>query len=166
MYGYGGFMKKKLTQTVRKKRISDWELRFIEKLGTVHKRNVEVKAKKLMRKTYAAMNSMNKRSADHGVECSITLDEIRELTYAAYGTNCKYSSRQLTLENIVYDHVIPISKGGPSTKDNIQIISRFANNMKGSLTESDFLTLLTWINQLPDELKVFVSFRLAGGRHK
>ena len=161
----GDFMKK----TVRKrpsKRLSEWELRFIEKLKTVHKRNVEVKAKKLMRKTYTAMNSMNKRSIEHGVECSITLDEIRQITYDAYGAECRYTGRQLTIENIVYDHLIPISKGGASTKENIQIISRFANNMKGSLLEDDFLILLNWLKQLPENLSVEVAFRLAGGRRR
>lgn len=161
----GGSMKKS-NQPIRKKKVSDWEQKFIDRLKTVHKRNIEIKAKKLMRKTYTAMNSMNKRSLDHGVECSITLDEIREMTFLAYGTECPYSGRQLTLENIVYDHILPISKGGPSTKDNIQIISRFANNMKGSLLEEDFLILLNWLKQLPENLSTEVAFRLAGGRRR
>lgn len=159
-------MKKPVKKVARARKVSDWELKFIEKLKTVHKRNVEAKAKKLMRKTYTAMNSMNKRSADHGVECSITLDEIREMTCLAYGAECRYSGRQLTLENIVYDHILPISKGGPSTKENIQIISRFANNMKGSLLEEDFLILLNWLKQLPENLSTEVAFRLAGGRRR
>lgn len=157
---------KKSTTITRKRKVSDWELKFIEKLKTVHKRNVEIKAKKLMRKTYAAMNSMNKRSIEHNVECSITLDEIREMTLHAYGAECKYSGRILTIENMVYDHITPISKGGSSNADNIQVISRYANNMKGSLPETDFSTLLDWINLLPDELRELVSFRLAGGRKR
>lgn len=157
---------KKSNRIVRKKKVSDWELKFIEKLKTVHKRNIELKAKKLMRKTYAAMNSMNKRSAEHGVECTITLDEIREMTMLAYGSNCRYSGRQLVIENMVYDHIIPISKGGTSNADNIQVISRYANNMKGSLVEDDFLALLDWIQLLPDDLRELVSFRLAGGRKR
>lgn len=159
-------MKKKVTKTTRKRKVSEWEQRFIDKLKTVHKRNVEAKAKKLMRKTYTAMNTMNKRSAEHGVACTITLDEIRQMTLDAYGDTCRYTGRQLTIENIVYDHIQPISKGGPSTVDNIQVISRFANNMKGSLIEEDFLVLLNWLKQLPDNLASEVAFRLAGGRRR
>jgi len=59
-----------------------------------------------------------------------------------------------------------VSKGGPSTRDNIQVISRFANNMKGSLSEDDFLILLNWLKLLPDNLSKEVAFRLAGGRRR
>jgi 5-methylcytosine-specific restriction endonuclease McrA len=150
----------------RKKKVSGWELKFIEKLKTVHKRNVEVKAKKLMRKTSAALTAMKKRSAEAEVDCTITLDDIRELTHEAYGTECRYTGRSLTIENIVYDHIIPISRGGPSTRENIQVISRFANNMKGSLSEEDFLILLKWLKKLPEHLSKEVAFRLAGGRRR
>ncbi len=157
-------MPKKSVKRVRK--VSDWEQRFTDKLKTVHQRNIAVKAKKLMRKTSAALTSMKKRSDDAGVDCTITLDDIREMTCEAYGTECRYTGRQLTLENIVYDHIVPVAKGGPSTKDNIQVISRFANNMKGSLTEEDFLLLLNWLKQLPEHLSKEVAFRLAGGRRR
>jgi 5-methylcytosine-specific restriction endonuclease McrA len=154
-------MTKKKTPRV----LSDWEVRFTEKLKTVHKRNVSVKAKKLMKKTYSALASMKKRSDEAGVMCTITLDELRELTESSYGDTCKYTGRVLTIENIVYDHIVPVSKGGDSTKENIQIISRFANNIKGALIESDFLLLLEWLNKLPEELRTSVTRRLAGGRY-
>lgn len=145
---------------------TDWEAKFTEALQRVHKRNIAVKAKKLMKKTSAAVTSMKKRSAAQNVKFDITLEDVRELTYVAYGTQCKYTGRELVLENMVYDHIIPVSKGGNSTKDNIQIISRFANNMKGSLSEDDFLILLNWLTQLPPDLSKEVAFRLAGGRRR
>jgi 5-methylcytosine-specific restriction endonuclease McrA len=145
----------------RARKVPEWEQRFIDKLKTVHKRNIEIKAKKLMRKTSAAFTSMKKRC-----DGDITLDDIRELTVTAYGSICTYSGRELDISNMVYDHIMPVSKGGTSSKHNIQIISRFANNMKGSLLEDDFLILLTWLNQLPPELSKEVAFRLAGGRKR
>jgi 5-methylcytosine-specific restriction endonuclease McrA len=152
--------------TKRTRKVSDWEQRFTEKLKTVHQRNIAIKAKKLMRKTTAALTSMKKRSDGAGADCTITLDDIREMTEAAYGSECRYTGRVLTIENIVYDHIVPVAKGGPSTKENIQVISRFANNMKGSLTEEDFLILLNWLKQLPEDLSKEVAFRLAGGRRR
>lgn len=150
---------------MKKRVVSDWEQRFTKKLTTVHKRNIVIKSKKLMRKTSAALTSMKKRSIENDVLCTITLDELRELTLAAYGSPCKYTKRILTLENIVYDHITPVSKGGDSSKENIQVISRFANNIKGALVEPDFLLLLEWIDKLPEALAASVSRKLAGGRY-
>lgn len=146
--------------------MSKWEQLFNEKLKTVHRRNIKTKTKRILRKTSSALSSMKARSRKMGVNCTITLDELRELTLMSYGELCKYTGRKLTIENMVYDHIIPISKGGDSNKDNIQVISRFANNVKGSMNENDLLTLLQWIDKLPEELGKEVLFRLAGGRKR
>lgn len=159
-------MPKKTNRKIKSRKKSEWELKFINKLSTIHKRNIANKAKKIMTKTSAALTNMKKRSLKSGVEFNITLDDIRELTYEMYGTECKYTGRLLTIENIVYDHIVPLSRGGTSTPDNIQVISRFANNMKGSLLEEDFLVLLNWLKELPDHLSKEVAFRLAGGRRR
>jgi 5-methylcytosine-specific restriction endonuclease McrA len=81
-----------------------------------------------------------------------------------YGKPCKYDSNRIVLyNNMIFDHLIPISKGGESTKNNIQIISRFSNNIKGSLDEKSFLILLKWLNTVEPELKKDISIRLAHG---
>jgi len=152
---------------VRRKRSgkSLWEERFFIKLSKHHKRNVRKKVTKLLKKLDSVKNSMVARSKKYEVECNISLEEIRELAYDAYGTPCKYSGRILTIDNMVFDHIIPISKGGESTKDNIQVISKFSNNMKGSLNEEHFLLLLEWLSTVPEELQQDLSIRLAHGIH-
>jgi 5-methylcytosine-specific restriction endonuclease McrA len=168
MYGVSSFdyYMTPAKKTARKtKALVPWEHKFVEKLRPLHPRSYSVKAKKLMRKTTAALTSMVTRSAKQGVSCTITLDQIRQMTLDAYGLDCPYSGRQLVLENIVYDHIIPVSKGGDSSLENIQIISRFANNIKGALNEEDFMLLLSWIAELPPHLSKEVAYRLAGGKY-
>jgi 5-methylcytosine-specific restriction endonuclease McrA len=150
-------MAKKVTER------SKWEAKFVKKLTPFHKRSAEKKAKKLLKRIDGVKNSMVTRSKKYNVPCTITVEDLREMALEFYGTTCKYTDRVLTIENMVFDHLKPISKGGDSSKENIQIISRFANNMKGSLEEHDFLILLNWLKTIPDELRKDISIRLAHG---
>jgi 5-methylcytosine-specific restriction endonuclease McrA len=69
----------------------------------------------------------------------------------------------MDINNIVLDHIIPISKGGTSNPDNLQIICKASNAMKGSLDETNFSILLNWLDSVPEELKKDISIRLARG---
>lgn len=151
--------KRSTTQAVK----DEWELKFIERMKTVHKRNIVPKAKRMLKRLTGVKNSMVARSKKYEVECTITVDELRELALEAYGTPCRYSKRILTIDSMVFDHLIPISKGGTSNRNNIQVISKFSNSMKGSLTEDHFFILLAWLETVPEELKHDVSIRLAHG---
>lgn len=154
---------------VRKKAVrkpterSAWEAKFTEKLALYHRKNVPALARKLMKRLDGVKNSMVARSKKYGVECTITVEDLREMAYAAYGHPCQYTQRIMKYDNMVFDHRIPISKGGTSNPDNIQAISRFANNMKGSLVEEHFTILLAWLASAPEELAKDVSIRLAHG---
>lgn len=157
------FRNKKIKQSKQTDR-QDWELKFIDLLKTVHKRNISIKAKRLLKRIDSTKNSMMIRSKKYNVECNITVNDLRELVLSKYGTPCKFSNRILTLDNMVFDHIIPISKMGTSNKENIQIISKFSNNMKGSLMEDQFQILLDWLETIPVDLKRDISIRLAGGK--
>lgn len=155
-------MKKKII----KKRITKpniWKEKFIEVLKAHHVRNIDKKAVKLMAKTSNVKRSMEIRSQKYNVVCDITIEDIRQMCVESYGTACKYTGRKLLIDNMVYDHIIPVSKFGPSSKNNIQVISRFANSMKGSLTEDHFKILLNWLETVPEELKKDITIRLAHG---
>jgi 5-methylcytosine-specific restriction endonuclease McrA len=149
--------KRSATQAVK----DEWELKFIERMKTVHKRNIAPKAKRMLKRLTGVKNSMVTRSKKYEVECTITVDELRELALEAYGTPCRYSQRILTISNMVFDHKVPISKGGTSSKDNIQVISKFANSVKGSMMEEDFIVLMEWLTSVPFGQDIAV--RLAGG---
>ena len=54
------------------------------------------------------------------------------------GLHCVYCDEDLSDKEIHMDHVIPESKGGQTTYDNLQVTCRKCNLAKGVLTESEF----------------------------
>ena len=160
--------KKRVRRKPRKKKLTNkklWEGKFFEKVKLVHKRNLLKVVNKILRRSTSAKNSMVQRSKKKGVFCNITLEEIRELIFENYGKECCYCGKILIHNNMVFDHIIPLSKNGPSTKENIQIICKSSNGMKGSLEEKHFLLLLEWLDTVPLEMKKDISIRLARGFH-
>lgn len=141
----------------------EWKERYIEKAGTVHKRVLPRFADRMLRRVDSWKGGLVQRSKKRGVECNITLEELREMMYEAYGTSCKYCGRTLDINNIVMDHILPMAKNGHSNRDNLHVICKTSNSMKGSLEEDQFLLLLEWLDTVSPELKKDVSIRLAGG---
>ena len=58
------------------------------------------------------------------------------------GYYCVYCDDDLTNGEIHMDHVIPESKGGATTYDNLQVTCRKCNLAKGVLTENEFTNKL------------------------
>jgi 5-methylcytosine-specific restriction endonuclease McrA len=144
---------------------SEWEVKFIEKMRPFHQqRRLPMLAKRMLKKLDGVKGSMTTRSKKYGVECNVTLEELRQLAYDSYGTECKYLKRVLKIDNMVFDHRIPISKGGSSNIENIQVICKAANNIKGSLVESDLVILLNWLDTVSEDLREDIRIRLAGGK--
>jgi 5-methylcytosine-specific restriction endonuclease McrA len=54
---------------------------------------------------------------------------------------CALSNRELTPQTASVDHILPLSRGGTHTPDNIQILSADVNRCKGSLTNAEFVEL-------------------------
>lgn len=142
---------------------SYWVDKFTEKAATVHKRNLKRFGIRMYNKCTQWKNSLMTRSKKHGVECTVTIDQLRELLFEEYGKQCRYCDKRLDMNTLVLDHIVPISKGGTSNIDNLQIICRTSNGMKGSLDEINFYILLNWLDTIPDELKRDISTRLARG---
>jgi 5-methylcytosine-specific restriction endonuclease McrA len=63
---------------------------------------------------------------------------IRRMVINRDGMHCVYCDEDLTDQEIHLDHIIPESKGGPTTYDNLQVTCRKCNTSKGTLTESEF----------------------------
>ena len=151
-------------QAVQKTAIrTEWQEKFLEKIKSCHKRNLNKVVNKILKRIDSTKVAMVARSKKHNVECNITVEELRELVYNFYGQQCKYCDKILNINTFVFDHIIPISKGGSSNIDNIQLICKTSNGMKGSLHEDNFQLLLDWLETVPDELKKDVSIRLARG---
>jgi 5-methylcytosine-specific restriction endonuclease McrA len=143
----------------------EWKDKFVEKAGTVHKRSLNRFADRMLKRTSSWKSSLSTRSKKNDVECLVTLDELRQLMYDAYGTKCRYCHKTLDINNLVIDHITPISKKGTSNIDNLQVICKTSNSMKGSLNEDDFGILLEWLDSAPEQLSKDISIRLSRGIH-
>ena len=142
-----------------------WREKYSEVIKTFHKRNLSKVTERVLKRADSAKNSMVTRSNKVNVNCDITLEEVRELILENYGTKCHYCDKILIINNMVFDHTIPISKGGETTKNNMQLICKKCNGMKGSLDEHHFQMLLDWLDTVPEEVKKDISIRLARGVH-
>jgi 5-methylcytosine-specific restriction endonuclease McrA len=151
-------------QTVQKTAVrTEWQEKFLEKIKLCHKRNLNKVVNKILKRADSTKIALVTRSKKHGVECNITVEEIRQLIHDFYGQKCKYCDKILNINTLVFDHIVPISKGGSSNIDNIQIICKTSNGMKGSLSEENFQIVLDWLETVPEEIKKDISVRLARG---
>ena len=139
---------------------------FEKVLEPIHKTYWQKAYKKLASKMSSLKSSLKRRSEQYEVKFDITSGDIRTLFYVTYGKGCIYCNKQLTFRTIACDHIIPLSKGGPSTTKNLQLICKTCNTRKGPLNEEDFQLLIQLIGDLPEELSAYVMKKLAkGGRY-
>jgi len=68
--------------------------------------------------------------------------QLRRRVLERDGYYCVFCDEDLHDAEIHMDHVIPESKGGPTTYDNLQVTCRKCNLAKGVLTESEFTNRL------------------------
>lgn len=140
--------------------------RFKLVLFPIHKTFWERVHKKLLRKISTLKSSLKRRSYDCGVIFDITSKDLKELFLEFYGKECRYCDKILRINTIVCDHIVPLSKGGDSIKENLQLICRSCNSRKGPLNEKDFLNIVKWISKQSIEVKQYLLRKLAkGGRY-
>jgi len=155
-------------RAAKEKRLSirtEWRTKFLEKIKSVHRRNLENVVDNILRRIDSVKNQMVTRSRKAGVECTVTIEQLRQLLYDNYGMPCRYCNRLLILKNSTFDHIMPISKRGASNIGNLQVICRPCNHMKGSLDEASFSLLLNWLKTVPENLRIDITIRLARGIH-
>lgn len=144
-------------------KIQSWKDKFMPRLKKIHRNFAEKIFHRLMKKSATLKSSLKRRSKEYEVICRISLDEIRELFLQAYGRKCKYCERLLVVSNIVCDHIKPLSDGGNSYINNLQIICDRCNTRKGSLSHRDYTNLLKWLEKQSVDMKEYVLRKLAKG---
>jgi 5-methylcytosine-specific restriction endonuclease McrA len=136
---------------------------FREKLVKVHHTYWHKAWLRLNRKMSALKSSLKRRSKEAGVEFNIELNDIKKMFYDIYGKKCKYCNEVLNIRTIACDHIIPITKGGASTPDNLQLICKRCNTRKGPLNECDYETVVKWVRRQSDEVRTYLMKKLAKG---
>ena len=156
---------KKVKRTVRGRKspsnISRWEKRFKKKLYRFHKHFAKKTFHRLMKKSSTLRSTLKRRSKEYEVEFNISLEEVRELLYKAYGRKCTYCDTRLLVSNMVCDHVMPLSMGGGSVIANLQMICMRCNTRKGPMTNKNFKRLLKWLSHQDSDLRAYVLKKLA-----
>ena len=141
--------------------ITRWEKKFRKKLHRHHKHFAKKTFHRLMKKSSTLRSTLKRRSKEYEVKFEISLEEVRELLYKSYGRTCNYCDVRLLVNNMVCDHIIPLSLGGSSVPDNLQMICMRCNTRKGPLTNRNFKKLLKWLKKQDIELKNYVLKKMA-----
>ncbi len=79
-----------------------------------------------------------RKTSLRGVEATLTTDEWRE-TLSDYGNHCVYCNQKS--DKLQQDHIVPVSRGGGHTKDNVVPACGSCNSSKGNKP------LLVWMWQ-------------------
>lgn len=66
------------------------------------------------------------------------------------GRRCQYTGRELTRDRWSLDHVVPLSRGGSNTPDNVVLCDKDVNNKKGNKTPQEAGLPIPTIRRLPD----------------
>tara|TARA_Y100000401_G_scaffold107684_1_gene102254 strand:+ start:2669 stop:3160 length:492 start_codon:yes stop_codon:yes gene_type:complete len=143
------------------KGITIWENKFNKKLKRHHKHFAKKVFHRLMKKSSTLRTTLKRRSKEYEVEFNISLNEVREILYKAYGKKCRYCDSRLLVNNMACDHIHPLSLGGNSTPPNLQMICMRCNTRKGPLTDKDFNKLLRWLKRQNIELSKYVLRKLS-----
>jgi len=143
------------------KRTKFWEEKFLPKLKKHHGNRSKGVFHRLMKKSSTLRTSLKRRSKEYEVLFDISLREIRELIHSAYGKRCKYCKDILKVNNMVCDHSIPLSHGGESVLNNLQMICARCNTRKGPLTHKAYSKLLAWLKRQNKNSRDYILRKLA-----
>jgi 5-methylcytosine-specific restriction endonuclease McrA len=58
---------------------------------------------------------------------------------------CPITGLKLTAENISVDHIIPVSKGGSNSPDNIRLVHKMINHMKNYYSDTQFFDMCSLV---------------------
>lgn len=66
---------------------------------------------------------------------------------------CVYCKCKVTEETATIDHVMPLSKGGTHTLDNLWILEAKINSAKGTMSVAEFIAMCRDVTRYQDGLK-------------
>src|SRR5262245_14276237 len=125
-----------LTQGYEPIQIISWQraltLLALDKVDVVDEYDTEIRAQSMIVRipSIVRLRKAFPRSANP-VKCS------RVNIYARDGYRCQYCGRKCTIDELTYDHVIPRSKGGRTTWENIVSACYLCNRRKANRTPAE-----------------------------
>ena len=104
-------------------------------------------------KASQARSSWRNRAKRYGLNIDEvpTRIEIQEWLEKQDPVRCYFTGGFISHEVMELDHKIPLSRQGSLALKNVGITSRYYNNVKGSLTEKEFKSLLRCVSKWEDK---------------
>lgn len=90
------------------------------------------------RKCGAALNVSKWKAKNHGVESTLTTEEVRAIFSADH---CDYCNKHLEQSEKTLEHVIPYDCGGTNTFGNVTLACRDCNTKKNATPAFEFMLL-------------------------
>lgn len=106
-------------------------------------------------------SSCRTRDKKYERETHFTISMLRELAKTVIGKPCKYCGEIIDHNNISMDHIVPLSRGGNSTIENIQLICKKCNTQKDKMLDYEFTKLKELVNSFSDESRIYVNKKLS-----
>lgn len=122
-----------------------------------------------LRRTYTMYRHMAERADKAAASVPFSLEELRDQAEHELGLNgirqglCRYCMAQMKPKTFSLDHRIPIERGGSWDLNNIDVICRSCNTAKGTMTGSEFESVLRVLREMPPATKNDVLGRLKAG---
>lgn len=139
-----------------------WENKLLPILGKIHGTHARNVFHRVMRKSSNLKSSLKKRSKEYEVIFDIDLLALREMIFKDYGKKCRYCKTRLVVNNMACDHINPMSMGGASISENLQIICERCNRRKGPLTHIEYNALCIFLEQQEEHVRSYVNRKLSG----
>lgn len=115
-------------------------------------------ARKRLKKTNPALYRARRLRVSYkrlGVDRS-TEDILKEIQSLK---SCTYCNEPLDPLDISLDHILPSSRGGSDTQENLHLVCLGCNLVKGNLTDGEYKSLLEFMKDKP-KLKEIIRRRL------
>ena len=142
--------------------IKHWMDKFMPVLIKRHGTHSKRIFHRLMKKSSTLRSTLKRRSKEYEVVFKISLPTIRNLLLRHYSKPCIYCNNILDVSNMVCDHIIPLSSGGPSVVNNLEMICKRCNIRKGPLTGKEYRILIEFLEKQPEHVSSYVFRKLAG----
>ena len=139
-----------------------WLDKFMPVLSKRHGTHAKRIFHRLMKKSSTLRSTLKRRSKEYEVVFKISLPTIRELLLRSYAKPCIYCSSVLDVSNMVCDHIIPLSSGGPSISNNLEMICKRCNIRKGPLTGREYRILIKFLDKQPKHVSDYIYRKLSG----
>ena len=142
--------------------IKHWMDKFMPVLSKRHGTHSKRIFHRLMKKSSTLRSTLKRRSKEYEVLFKISLPTVRNMLLRHYSKPCLYCHNILDVSNMVSDHIVPLSSGGPSISQNLEMICKRCNIRKGPLTGREYRIFIEFLEKQPKHVQEYVYRKLAG----